>query len=475
MKLALLVGPPDGGSRSPRPRATLATAVAAALGAALAGCGDPVEAPPAEQAFEVVHAPPARAVPGWPLRDSIVVRLVDDAGQPISGRLVTWSVGAGGGSVVPTQDTTDADGLATAHWTLGASAGANELSARTPDGTTRVFRTAGEALRADQVAAGTFMACGLVEGAAWCWGYYGWTGGRGLSMRPDSFAFEFGAPGRVAGPSNFTSVAVSGETVCALDDAGGVRCATAESPSLEPLGGLPPMRRIVGAQWGSGRYCGLAAADSTAWCWRATGAPAAVPGSPAFAQLAMEHGYTADPSFDFMACGVLADSTAACWGAGPLGDGVTTSSATPVAVAGGHRFAEVVVGDRSGCGRRADGEVWCWGRNEGGQLGSPGPDSPTPVRAATGVSRIAAGHESVLAIRDGAVVRWGGDVFDSPTAVPVASLAGLGVVDFAAGGTGACVRLADRQVHCYDEMWDRSSAFAVWSYSPVHPIVEASP
>ena len=59
----------------------------------------------------------------------LVVRVLDASNNPIQGRAVTWLPGEGGGSVTPTNGTTDAQGRATAQWTLGSTPGANTLNA----------------------------------------------------------------------------------------------------------------------------------------------------------------------------------------------------------------------------------------------------------------------------------------------------------------------------------------------------------
>jgi Bacterial Ig-like domain (group 1) len=69
------------------------------------------------------------AQPGSELPDPLVVRLVDAAGNGIPDRAVSWIVATGGGSVAPTTGNTDADGIATAAWTLGPTAGPNTLNA----------------------------------------------------------------------------------------------------------------------------------------------------------------------------------------------------------------------------------------------------------------------------------------------------------------------------------------------------------
>jgi Invasin, domain 3 len=76
-----------------------------------------------------VHGDRQEGKVGEPLNDSLVVRVVDTTGVGISGREVTWAVTIGGGTLVPERDTSDADGLASAKWTLGPEPGANAARA----------------------------------------------------------------------------------------------------------------------------------------------------------------------------------------------------------------------------------------------------------------------------------------------------------------------------------------------------------
>jgi hypothetical protein len=66
---------------------------------------------------------------GTELRNPLVVRLVDDAGNGVAGRAVSWIVATGGGEVASTTSTTDSEGEATARWTLGPNPGSNTLNA----------------------------------------------------------------------------------------------------------------------------------------------------------------------------------------------------------------------------------------------------------------------------------------------------------------------------------------------------------
>ena len=63
-------------------------------------------------------------------------------------------------------------------------------------------------------------------------------------------------------------------------------------------------------------------------------------------------------------CGLTASGTAYCWGSdayGGLGDGTTTSSGTPVPVAGAPTFTALSVGAEHTCALTRSGAAYCWG------------------------------------------------------------------------------------------------------------------
>jgi hypothetical protein len=59
----------------------------------------------------------------------LVARVTDSYGNPVSGVTVTFSPAATSGSVTPTQDVSDGQGVASTVWTLGSSAGAQFVTA----------------------------------------------------------------------------------------------------------------------------------------------------------------------------------------------------------------------------------------------------------------------------------------------------------------------------------------------------------
>ncbi len=142
--------------------------------------------------------------------------------------------------------------------------------------------------------------------------------------------------------------------------------------------------------------CGLAA-DGTASCWGAGGrlgdctklnstSPVAVVGGIKFGTLAV--GYNGG-------CGLTQAGATWCWGSAntgsSLGDGTTMSSLAPVPVAASHQFTGIAGGTGfQVCGLKANGEAWCWGRGLEGQLGDGSrANRPAPVNVATTVKFIA--------------------------------------------------------------------------------------
>ena len=428
------------------------------------GCSESIS-PPLASHFEVLQGPPDRAAPGLFLLDTMRVRLVDESGDPVAGTAVTWVVLQGGGSVVPIQDQTGADGIAEARWSLGSTAGVNQIEVRTQEDSSVTFQVTGEAFRVSQLDSDYGLACGLVQGDVWCWGQDSWVESDAVSEQPaDVFVQHYNAPGLALGGQQLVKLAVAWQGGCGVNAAGTVHCFGSANNPFTALPSVPAMREVAA---GGGSFCGVAANDSTAWCWNFfDGAGSQLPGSPAFLDLEIAQGSSGLAIF---ACGRLADSTAVCWGDGPRGNGSLTGSDTIAAVNGGMHFAELAVGTDFACGRLANGEVWCWGQNDQDQLGAPGPASAVPVLVTSGVTRITVSGRTGMVIRNGSVVRWGADQFGAPMA-PLPSLAGLPVADLP-GSDVSCVHLVDRQVYCFDELWFTSSSFDVDRYSPVQPVV----
>jgi adhesin/invasin len=111
-----------------------------------AACGGEDLVLPSDNALarlELVRGNEQVARAGVPLTDSLVVRVVDQAGTGVATRSVTWTVSGGGGTAAPETGTTDGQGYASSKWTLGPSAGQNTLDAVVPGVGTVTFRATG--------------------------------------------------------------------------------------------------------------------------------------------------------------------------------------------------------------------------------------------------------------------------------------------------------------------------------------------
>lgn len=435
--------------------------ILAAIGCAgaLLGCNDPPVSPGPVH-LKVLRAPPEAGVPGWLLADTIRIQVVDAHDSPRAGVFVTWAVTQGGGQVSQTTATTDESGVLWVRWTLGPIAGNNRLQVKLEDDST-AFDVLGTAFRAEQIASAYALGCGLVDGAIWCWGD-GFSGSTTAPSEHEAFGWRNLAPGLLNDSRTYTAVSVSAIMVCGLDVGQSAYCTStiAGQQPLTLVPGLPPVRQIRVLRTSfTGSACALAVSDSTAWCWPPGGTASQVPGSPAFTTF----GIDGQP---VIGCGLKIDSTAACWGSGPLGDGGTTASAIPVTVAGGHHFAKLVVGWGFACGVTAAREAWCWGKDfeQFNQLPTP---ILVPTLAATGVIDISTGEQQVQARTANGYVRWFGAGYE-PGQAPT----GLDGILLAPSTNGDidCLQSIDGEIYCHTELFDFSSLILIFSYSPVQPL-----
>src|SRR2546423_995537 len=139
---------------------------------------------------------------------------------------------------------------------------------------------------------------------------------------------------------------------------------------------IPPLSRENSPSRWAGPGGRAAAAGGMAYCWGAndTGqlgdgtttsraTPVPVSGGLSFAVLDGGGGHS---------CGVITSGAAYCWGdntSGQLGDGTGTGRANPAAVADHLEFVSVSAGLGHACGLTPRGTAYCWGRNASGQLG----------------------------------------------------------------------------------------------------------
>ena len=172
-------------------------------------------------------------------------------------------------------------------------------------------------------------------------------------------------------------------------------------------------------------------------------------------------------------CAVLNTGAVNCWGSnsdGQLGNGTTTSSLVPVAVSaftGGATAVSITAGGYHTCALLNTGAVNCWGANGAGRLGNgTTTDSSAPVAvaaftdvSATAVSITAGSSHTCALLNTGAVNCWGrnfngqlGNGTNTDSSAPVAVdpfTGGATAVSITAGGFHTCALLNTGAVNCW--------------------------
>jgi alpha-tubulin suppressor-like RCC1 family protein len=253
-------------------------------------------------------------------------------------------------------------------------------------------------------------ACGLdAGGGAYCWGDNSF-GQLGIGGDTAGLATCFyknpcsPAPRAVAGGLTFTVLGTGTSSVCGLTPAGAAYCwgdnivgqlGIGTDSASDLCGGDPCARtpvRVAGGlaftelSVGYLHSCGLAS-DGTWYCWGSNNYGQLGNGTtgPDLCQdtyLCSRVPVTVAAGMTFAtvssggrrhSCGVTSSGSAYCWGEnilGQLGDGSTSNSLTPVAVAGGRIFTSLSADQYHTCGLTTGNVAYCWGRNSWGQLGT---------------------------------------------------------------------------------------------------------
>lgn len=225
----------------------------------------------------------------------------------------------------------------------------------------------------------------MLSGTVSCFGYAGQDGTLGdgsreyqvlVSRNPDTYAIRVdgspwaATPRAVPGLSGATDLATSNEKACAVVAGGQVSC----------------------------------------WGWVANpvdGKVVDLPGVTGAKKVFLGQGTS---------CGIFENGRAGCWGFmnGSLGDGVTTTSKTPVMAVGlDGDVVDMTAGFGFACAVTDAGHVWCWGLAQYGSLGI-GPlngawmaATPTMVPGLEGVKEISGRYETTCAIASDGVWCWG--------------------------------------------------------------------
>ena len=296
----------------------------------------------------------------------------------------------------------------------------------------------------------------------------------------DGRVLERHSPGKVPGLAGATSIATGARFACSILSDATVSCWGENDKgqlarSLTSVGDSTPkpavgLSSITQLALGHSHGCALTSAGAVL-CWgdngqgqlgngttTSTATPTAVP--------SLTSGVSQIAAGGLTTCALLATGEARCWGynnEGEIGDGSTIARYVPTAVSGVSTATKISVGDGSGhaCAVLADKTVRCWGSNNVGQLGdgtTGGQSSyPLTVVTLTGATDVALGYDHSCARKtDGTVSCWGSSYGGAPSATPLAtSIAGLtSVSSLTAGERETCVLHVDGSVACWGSNYE---------------------
>ncbi len=294
------------------------------------------------------------------------------------------------------------------------------------------------------ISAGGEHACGIANGAAYCWGE-NFSGELGDGANTNSAVpVAVDTSGAAAGQT-LAQVSSGYSHTCALDAAGRAYC------------------------WGLNSYGQLGDGTTTN-----SSVPVAVDTSGALAGKTL----TQIASGIVATCALDSAGAAYCWGAnsyGQLGDGGTANSSVPVAVRttttlAGRSLTQITVGYENACVLDSAGQAYCWGLNSYGQLGDGNTTSSgVPVTvdssglpAGQTFTQISATWFHTCAVDSaGAAYCWGrnsagqlGDGSSSSSSVPVAvdvagALAGQTITQVTVGAYDTCALDAAGDAYCW--------------------------
>ena len=308
-----------------------------------------------------------------------------------------------------------------------------QLGNGTLDASTRPVAVSG-GLRFEQIMTGLGFSCGITtDDRAYCWGSntFGQLGdGTSGTNRL--------TPVAVAGERRFAHIRAGNNHTCAITPFGGGFCWGANF--FGQLGDNTKIQRNVPVRIHGGgllyrqifpaeRHTCALATDERAYCWGVNEdgqlgdgttiqklKPAAVAGGHRFRQVIA--GGAGRSGFHSMSCGVATTSRTYCWGDntnGQLGDGTKLQRTVPTLVHGGLDFVELSANGLNVCGATRDNAAYCWGFNGFGQLGDgtfTDRSIPTRVVGTQAFRRVDAGHFQTCAVTlNDRAFCWGSNTF----------------------------------------------------------------
>lgn len=376
------------------------------------------------------------------LPDSVAARVLDRAGNRVPGVGVTWAVVAGGGSIAPASDVTNAAGEVEAEWTLGSSAGQQSAVAVVVGLVAAEFTaTAGAtSTPASAIAAGDFHTCAIYTGSAYCWGLND-PGQLGTGNRVGS-----SVPVQVVGGLSFASLDLGGRFSCGMTTTGNGYC------------------------WGRNNYGQLGTGYVAAGFVDGDSVPVASASSLVLNSLSAGNWPT---------CAVTTSAEGYCWGwgaEGERGDGTLgiESQPDPTLVLGGISWQMIRPGAYHTCGLATSGKAYCWGLNGAGQLGTdaanqdcggvPCASQPLPVNTNLSFEDIVAAgvlrniEHSCGLVADGTAYCWGyngsgqlGDGTNASRTTPTRVSGGIAFVSITAYGEFTCGLDGAGRAYCWGD------------------------
>lgn len=257
--------------------------------------------------------------------------------------------------------------------------------------------SAREIVRADDIAVGGGIRCGMTDGLASCWG----------DNRNNGIISE--NPGIVEVPTTLASLGRLKRLTFGMTHA----CAIARDDKVQCWGGRGRARKAPQEVTGFGEIHLLEAGGRQVCALLADGGVSCAPfegeGARKPARVAGVRGQVALAVGGGHACGIDGKGVVTCFGDGDRGQlGRTDAGPTKVAVVEGLPPSRAIVaGEAFTCALGDDAKVRCWGAGGEGQLGRP--DGPlAPVEGIGAAKAITAGEHHACALQDdGKVFCWG--------------------------------------------------------------------
>jgi alpha-tubulin suppressor-like RCC1 family protein len=333
---------------------------------------------------------------------------------------------------------------------------------------------ASAALAFYQVSGGGSHTCGVtLDHRLYCWGggYLGNGTSNGTSTAPVAVATTLRFQQVSAALNHSCAVTTDYRAYCWGFNADGSLGDGTRTDRLSPVpvaGGL----RFRQVDAGDAHTCGVTYLDNRAYCWgygnegelgdgepggtqpafRLT--PVAVVGGLRFRQVSAGAGHFDEyGTSGSHSCGVTTSDEAFCWGEnilGQLGIGGTdhptvSYSASPLRVAGGHRFRQIDAGVDYTCAVTTTYRAYCWGNGRQGQIGD-GKNylrfSPRAVAGGHAFSRVTTGRFHTCAETTlNRAYCWG--------LTPVAVAGGLFFIQVSAGYSHTCGRTDSGVAYCW--------------------------